>query len=377
MFNTVYLEISGICNARCPWCVTGNSKSKGEKHGFMGLDLFNATIQELISKQLISSQTVIGLHNWGEPSLHPELESIMDILVKAGIRFGISTNGSRYIPLSKRHLPYLDHMIYSMSGFSQKSYDKIHLLDIDKVFQNIEIVSELVNDKNFRGQVRMAFHLYQFNLNEIASAIDYCKRHGIRFAPVSALFNDFDMAVAYLTKQMDASVLDKAGRELMLYYVDELIKSRPANYYCPQWSILTIDEFANVLTCCGPSKSHADYSIGSLFDLSKEDIILKKQRQNVCKLCSKIGLDYWGHNPHLPELVENIMKAETVSSVVKNEQVVLEDIGQFIETIASMIEKHDTILALKLYKEKRPYYKEHPALLQMDQMMGKISNTGV
>jgi hypothetical protein len=102
---------------------------------------------------------------------------------------------------------------------------------------------------------------------------------------------------------MPQKLLEDASRELVLYYVDDFISSSKKRYRCPEWSNLTIDEYCNILTCCAISKCHPDYSIGSVFSLSKNEIEQKKLKQNICKECVSIGNAYWVHNLYRPDFI--------------------------------------------------------------------------
>jgi hypothetical protein len=50
-------------------------------------------------------------------------------------------------------------------------------------------------------------------------------------------------------------------------------------------------------------KGNADYSIGSLFSLSGNEIIQKKINQNTCKECIRAGVAFWVHNLYLSDFI--------------------------------------------------------------------------
>ena len=150
MYKTVYFEISGICNAKCPWCVTGNqSLSKiNNPYGFKFIkpDDFERAIDKLIELGLISSSSCISLYSWGDPLLHPDFEKILEILHIRGIDFSISTNASKSVTVKKKLMSNMQILTFSMPGFSQESYDRIHGFNFKKITQNIEL---LLNNLNF------------------------------------------------------------------------------------------------------------------------------------------------------------------------------------------------------------------------------------
>jgi hypothetical protein len=179
----------------------------------------------------------------------------------------------------------------------------------------------------YKGIPTLSYHIYQFNIHEIKSARDFCSSKGLFFVPYIAYINDFNLAMAYLDGTMDYKLLERASKELLLYYVDNHIRDMPKDYYCPQFDILTIDESCNVLTCCCISKNHPDYSIGSLFDLSSDEIYKKKVSQDICIKCINIGLAYWAHNPyHFPPFVHDLIGTSLPKKIYRNRKLLIKSL---------------------------------------------------
>ena len=201
----------------------------------------------------------------------------------------------------------LTHLKFSMPGFSQKSYDRIHGFDFKKILENIDLLIESFRDSGFKGTPTIAYHLYQFNIGEIISALEFCSNRNILFSPAFAYINDFNMAMLYLNGNINNELLKKVSQDLLLFYVDDLIKGKPEKYNCPQWTEhLVIDEKCNVLTCCAVPKNNKDYSLGSVFEISADYINSQKSRRGVCEECIKSGLAYWGYNRPAADFIENI-----------------------------------------------------------------------
>ena len=82
-YDIVYFEIVGFCNAKCPWCITGN-KSLDEvsyPSKYIEVDDFENAINYLRDNGFICpGESRIDLYSWGEPMLHPELNNILKIL---------------------------------------------------------------------------------------------------------------------------------------------------------------------------------------------------------------------------------------------------------------------------------------------------------
>jgi radical SAM protein with 4Fe4S-binding SPASM domain len=120
MFKRIYIEITNVCNLQCSFC----KGSKREKQ-FM-----NAASFEKILMKIKGYTDYIYLHLLGEPLMHPELNTILDLAYHYGLKVNLTTNG--------------------------------HLLD-----QKLDIIN---NAKSIR-QINISLHSFK-NIDEIASLLD-------------------------------------------------------------------------------------------------------------------------------------------------------------------------------------------------------------
>ena len=306
-YSSVVFEIVGFCNARCPWCITGNKSLKHLSYPAksISMDDFQNAIDRLIDGGFIyPGESVIDLYNWGEPMLHPELNAILKILRKNNIKFTLSTNASKVVHLENDALSNLQELKFSLPGFSQSAYNRIHGFNFETILKNIESFCENIRGEGSKAKLVMSYHLYQFNLDEIRPAIRFCRLNGIEFSPIFAYLADFYMAKAFLAGSIHQELLGRIAKDLFLHYVDELIAKTPQDYKCPQFNILTIDEDCNIITCCFLPKGHTEYSLGKLSALSYTDVRKSKLSQAVCGDCIKSGAAYWVHNPVTPDYIK-------------------------------------------------------------------------
>ena len=315
MFNNITFDISGICNAKCPYCVTGlfnlnKLNINNTKNFFIKAENFEKAINYLLINKIFDVEHgCIDLYNWGEPLLNPEFDNIVNILNYHKIKFNISTNASKLPKLSSStSMKNLLELRFSMSGFSQASYDKIHKFNFDLIRDNIIKITEKFKQAGHTGTSIINYHIYQFNLTEYSQALNFAKKYNINIWPYFAYFNYYDHAKDYLNDSLERDILKKASKDLMLFYVDGLLSKRPLNYKCPQFGMLTIDENCNVLTCCVIPKGNPSYSIGNLFDLSLEKIYKLKTFQKECENCQKLNIDYWMHNVKTCESLSSFIR---------------------------------------------------------------------
>jgi MoaA/NifB/PqqE/SkfB family radical SAM enzyme len=297
-FALILFDIVGGCNARCPFCVTGREEF-GKRLRFISVADFGRTLDRLMELELaIPEWTNISLHNWGEPILHPDLNGIVAKINERRLKVHMSTNTSkatRFTVSTER----FTQVGFSMPGFSQASYDKIHGLRFDHVLANMEATIANMRETGFPGPYYLVYHVYQFNYeNELRQAKQWCADHKIDFLPYYAYLNDHEPMIAYLKGSMSAADLAKASRSLFLHYVDDLVATQPKDWECPQWNTsLTISHRSEVVLCCVLPFGDEHAILGSVFDMSREDILARKQSSPACGECMSTGCAYWAHNP--------------------------------------------------------------------------------
>lgn len=297
--NTVYYEISGICNAKCPYCPTGCGTNKHKPSRFIPPEEFSRGLNRLYDIGLLTRDTYFFLFNWGDPFLHPKLNEIIKILNNANQKFALSTNGS--IVPKELDFSLLDNLFYlriSLPGFSQGSYNRIHQLNFKNVLHNVGILSEMVPPNT----LEVLFFVYKFNVHEISQAYEYFNEHNIRFKLAMPQLMDVNDAIAYLTDTVDPAKKQKIESDLFTEHVKPQFLGREIQNCCNLLqNQLVIDEYSNILTCCALSKESEDYSMGSLFEMSRDEIFAMKTRgRDICSKCLSAGVPYWYNNNSLP-----------------------------------------------------------------------------
>jgi MoaA/NifB/PqqE/SkfB family radical SAM enzyme len=299
MYKALSFDISGKCNAICPWCYTGrkNVASNKQSGEFITPAVFEKAIKYMLDNSIMNKSSIIHLYNWGEPFLNPYLKDIINILNKYEIKYGLSTNASIIVSFAEEDfLRNLSYIAFSMPGFSQNSYNKIHGFNFEKIKNNIITIVNNFRKFGFEGEAQVSYHVYQFNLSEVEDAYKFARENDIAFYPVYAYINDHSVLKKYLKSQLTYQEIKKASKELILFYLENKIKEKPKNYRCPQFEMLTIDEHCNILTCCSVDKEYDEYSLGSLFSLSLQEIQELKLTREICKECDVLGLNYIIHN---------------------------------------------------------------------------------
>ena len=84
MFSRVYVEITNVCNMNCSFCHGTRREAR-----FMSKEEFRS-----VAERLVGITEYIYLHVLGEPTMHPELDEILDCATGLGFKVAITTNGT-------------------------------------------------------------------------------------------------------------------------------------------------------------------------------------------------------------------------------------------------------------------------------------------
>lgn len=291
-YKTVYFDIVGFCNARCPYCLTGGRREQYQ--GVIAPELFECALTRLQRSGAIDSGSIISLYNWGEPLLHPGLHEIVGILNKLGLRYAISTNASKIPVVDDEMTRNLDHAIFSLSGFSQESYNRIHGFNIETIKRNIITYTDACRAHGFRGDFIMFYHVYRFNTGELKACEKFATRHGIIFSPYHAILNHWHDLSAFSQGALPPGRVKEISDDLFgLDEMAEIMRRSPAMYQCPQHGYLTITEKADILVCCQTPKDDNDVICGNILRDEMDDIVKKKTAMLVCRECIRSGLAYY------------------------------------------------------------------------------------
>ena len=285
-FKTIFIDITGACNARCPYCLKGSgAQSSG---GFMSVGTFEKIFKYLKSnKELVNA---ICLFNWGEPSLHPEINKILRTVGKYGRRAFLSSN-LIYLPdYDKKALACMNGMDISLSGFSQSSYGYIHGGQLDKVLKNIDVLLKMLEGAGCPWRPSVRWHRYRFNEVERDAAARYFQSRGIKFYAVTAHLNDMIRTMRVFDNELELPEIRQIEKDLFMDYWKEVRRRTNDCHRCLIWPWLVIDENANILLCCGFSNEVKENNLGSIFNIALKDIIKIKKSSLLCKRCLSYGL---------------------------------------------------------------------------------------
>lgn len=294
-FKIVYFDIVGFCNAKCPYCHSGiNTIGGGSK---ITVEKFKNTLVKLIDERVINRRTVISLYSWGEPFLHPEIHNIIKGINELDLKYAVSTNASRVPFIDRNFVKNLDQIVFSMPGFSQESYSKIHGLNFQDILRNIVKIVEDCRTFDFKGNFVISYHVYKFNVTEIKKCELFANDNGIIFRPYYAILNHWWILQDFINKRLPKDESARISENLFNSEdIERKMSESPKNYLCPQFDFLIIDENTNVITCCQLPRNHGEYSCGTILEEDFETILNNRRNRQVCKECVSSGLAFYLNN---------------------------------------------------------------------------------
>lgn len=304
--NQVYIEISGCCNAKCSYCITGVGKHKTNTK-FMTPDTFEKIIKHLIKIKIINKNIkTISLFNFGEPFLNPYFNEILAILGKYNLTASISSNFIKYPDISPENYKNISQVIFSLCSFNKEKYKRIYKADLDKVLENY---NEFLIEKNkYNPKMNMSVHWlrYHFNKDEFDYAKKYFNERNIYnvsdnyYAHVGDMEVYFNLAAGKDIKEIEYFNMEEAFKDINFEREQKIIKKyapkNPKTYKCPQKRYLTINEAGQLAGCCGVYSKNPEYNLGNILELNKKKIYELEKSMKICEPCLSHNLAWYSHN---------------------------------------------------------------------------------
>ena len=308
--DSIYLEISGVCNAKCIYCAQARLR-QSECYGSMVSPLmFERILNRLFEINVIDNSKIksISLYIWGEPFLNPHIDDILQILRKYKLYARISSNFIRSPNIDNDNLPIISSLAFSLSGLSEDSYGRIHGAPLNKTLENFERLYEKLRKYSPDTYIYIAWHRYLFNENEFWKAHNYFNRPGIEFIPSIAHLTDVHVMMDYLRGKLPEDRIKQLLQDLFLDHINgglAYIQKEQRCHICPAWDRLAIDETGQLLLCCGTTRYDSDHVIGNILEMSAEEIWKRKAADPLCNECISSGVAHWYHdarfqNPPFP-----------------------------------------------------------------------------
>jgi MoaA/NifB/PqqE/SkfB family radical SAM enzyme len=223
------VEVTNICNLRCPACFTGDEQ-QGRVRGHLSPELYARTIEEL-GPYLWR----VEFCNWGEPLLGKHIVPMIEAATARGISSLISTNFS--VPFDAERAERLvasglTILGVSLDGARQETYEQYRVRgNLETVLRNVRLVNEAKQRlRSATPKLIWSFHVFPHNADDVEQA--------------RAMAADLGMEFAVEKGWVVGDEWDPDGR--FTYY------GNPRPFPCvPLWEYAVLNNDGGVAPCCG------------------------------------------------------------------------------------------------------------------------------
>ncbi|NQU38665.1 MAG: hypothetical protein HQ523_01800 [Lentisphaerae bacterium] len=296
----VTIEISGRCQAQCPYCARERFRPDRFAGDNMSVELFDKILVHLAELDIVDRRSVtsIWLYNWGDPFNNPNLDGLLASLRTHGFKGSMSSNFARAPEIDDANLSTISHMTLSLSGISEETYGRIHGISLKKVLKNFDEFYARARCHAPKMVFHISWHRYRFNESEFWDAYRYFGRPNVVFSPVVAFLNDHVDAMEFMEGAMPEQRKANVERDL---FIDHIEKNRvyhqqhSHDYLCPQWDALAINENGRLQLCCGFTSQDTECLFGSILDMTRDDI-WQTRPHHICQRCISSGWARCMHN---------------------------------------------------------------------------------
>lgn len=154
-FKKAYIEITNVCNLSCDFC------PKTKRH----LTYSGSQDFETILKAVKPYTDYIYLHLMGEPTLHPELETFLELSSREGLKVNLTTNGTLLrkvepILLGAKALRQVNISLHSFESNTQEADVNAYLDEVIsfvlKAIESTKIICSIrlwnMDDEDLKGK---------------------------------------------------------------------------------------------------------------------------------------------------------------------------------------------------------------------------------
>jgi radical SAM protein with 4Fe4S-binding SPASM domain len=282
---SVSIELTNICNLKCPECSSGSEKMTRER-GFMDIDIFSEIISEL--RPYLYN---INLYFQGEPMMHPRFFNFLEM--SKGIKTTLSTNGHFLSPdiAEKLAASGLHKIIVSLDGMDYETYSLYRIGgQFEKVIGGIESLSQTIESSGSSLKLEVQFLVNRHNEKQISSAREFAKKAGATLRLKSMQIIDNERIEYWLPEIRKYSRYKKINGRYK-------IKSHLNNNCLRLWLNPVITWDGKVVPCC--FDKNADNIMGDLtqnsfrsvwnganYKLFRNTLLKERRSINICRNCT-------------------------------------------------------------------------------------------
>lgn len=226
------MEVTNVCNLKCPFCLTGKGVSGGR-------DVRHMKFEEAkkILDQVGDYLYFLQVYTWGEPLLNKDIIKIIEYAKQKNIYVMMSTNATAMTPAYNQRLleSGIDYIMVAIDGGSDETYRQYRRGgNYDKVLSNVkDMLAQRETAKSAHPFIEWQYIVFKHNEHEVSATERMAYEIGInKFTPLPAYVEDEEWSAT------DPEYRTELGNPERLFNCD-----RP-------WSHLNVRADGGVASCC-------------------------------------------------------------------------------------------------------------------------------
>ena len=285
---TVELDMTNLCNHRCPECSGWYFQDR--KPDSLPRDLAKSIIKQLARLKVRGLIFTGG----GEPLCHPHIKETVKLAYNLGLDIGFITNSSLINEEIARVL--LECCIWlrvSLDAASAKTFERIHGMDgnaFNKVVNNIRLLTKAKSKLKSKTTIGIGYLTCDYTRDEMYDMTILCKKLGVdylQFRPMQIHNNGkFQYHRTDIEKEIFRCLKQSNVRYKVLYSKHKYDMMKKEDYgrsyqkcYGQQFATVIAAD-ARVYVCCH-MRGYDKYCIGNLKKNTFEKIWSSQQRKRV------------------------------------------------------------------------------------------------
>jgi len=287
---TVELDMTNVCNHRCPECSGGYFQNR--KADVLPLDLAKDIITQLVAAKVRGLIFTGG----GDPLCHPHIEDVIRLAYNLDLDIGFITNGSLINEgIARVLLECCTWLRISLDAASHKTFEKIHGMDgnaFTKVIDNISLLTQIKHKLNSKTTIGVGYLTCDYTREEMLDMAILCKKLGVdylQFRPMQMHDNgEFGYHRNNIELDIEECVKESNAEFRVLYskHKYDMMKEKDGgrNYkkcYGHQFAAVIAAD-ARLYICCH-MRGCEKYCIGNLKKNSFEEIWNSEKRKKIAE----------------------------------------------------------------------------------------------
>jgi len=322
----LYLEISpvGICNHRCIFCAY-------DYIGYPNRKLETARTLTLLDELAQAGLKSVLFAGEGEPLVHPDLAKMVLRAYDRGIDVGLFTNGQLLTrELAEAMLPALTFVRFSFNGGGRDNYAAIHSVRpeaFDTVVANIAAACEIRDRRALTVDIGAQFVLLPENRERLLSAVATLKECGVDYLAIKPFMQREGQSYRMESGQYEQESLQALFAEAESHSTDsfrviarkDTFQDYGTRNYCNCFgtSFIAVLNSAGVLSSCLPYWEREEFSFGSIYQQSFQEIWHSPKRAQIKEHLERT-LDAQGCPPNCRPHAINQFLADILHPEVKH-----------------------------------------------------------